>query len=134
MKRINLLSFTVIALTLTINTSFAQTSAKGNVYIEPFDDGRVLNSNDIRFLNSISDRTGDREAIINGKKYSLGQHLTSNEAAVINFAKSRYRKNHPMEKATDARFIDKTRGTLETCDWYTYCTGSNVCYNVWYCD
>jgi hypothetical protein len=135
MKKINFLSvlmaLTFIMASFTVAT--AQNAAKSKPYIAAFDDGRVLNANDIKFLNSISNGKGDKQATVSGKTYKAGQKLNAAEAASLNKAKSDYRKAHKMEKATDAKPIDKSRGQ-ENCYWYLYCDGYGNCYYIWYCD
>ncbi len=135
MKKINLLAILVAAtLTMTsFGTAMAKGSGKAKAYVAAFDDGRVLNANDIKFLNSITNGKGDKEATVNGKKFKSGQKLNANEAAILNKAKSDYRKTHKLEKATDAKPIDKSRGQ-ENCYWYLYCDGYGNCYYIWYCD
>jgi hypothetical protein len=136
MKRINFfIVLLAVVFTMTVNSVSAQ-SPKGKAYIAAFEEGRVLNANDISFLNSISSGTGSREAILNGKKYTVGQRLTFSEANSLNLYKSKYKKNNPtaMAKADDAKPIDKSRGTQETCYWYLYCDGNGTCWYIWYCD
>ncbi len=134
MKKANLLMALAVLLFSSVSYSAAaQGSGAKAKYIEAFDEGRALNSTDIKFLNLISDGNGDRDAIVNGKKYSVGQRLAVEEASALNYAKSKFRKGHPMEKASDAKPINKTV-THENCFWYSYCGGNGNCYYVWYCD
>lgn len=137
MKKINVLAAMLIAALLMrpLNRALAQTHAKskGKLYVEAFDDGRVLTGTDIRFLNSITGNGNDsREAVILDKKFKAGQKITVTDAAMINKAKSDYRKNHKMEKAADGRAIDQN--TYQSCFWYKYNDDRGAQYYVWYAD
>jgi hypothetical protein len=142
MKKINVLAI-LMAFTFML-ASFGPANAQdakkapkpktaSKAYVAAFDDGRVLTATDIKFLNSISNGKGDKSATVNGKTYKAGQKLDATGAAALNKAKSDYRKAHPMQKATDAKPVDKSRGQ-ENCYWYLYCDGSGTCWYIWYCD
>ena len=139
--KINFHSFlmTVIFVTASVCTTSAQKTAhtSGNTaYISEFEEGRVLNANDIRFLNSITNGTdGTRMAMINGKKFTPGQKITNVEAAMINWTKSNFRRHHKtdIEMADNAKTINRSPANAG-CYWYHYCDNSNYCYYVWYCN
>jgi hypothetical protein len=126
----------LIVLTLSLlsyNHVNAQNTHKGGgrAYVDAIDDGRVLTATDIRFFNSITGGGNDsRTTVVFGKKFTAGQHLTSNEAAALNLAKSEYRKKHKLEKAADGKAYNTH--IYESCSWYVY-NGDGE-YYVWYCD
>ncbi len=139
MKKINFVAvlmafaFVLFAMDSAIAQKPSKEKSKGYAYIYQFEEGRTLNSNDIKFLNSITNNTGDKEAVINNKTFKAGQHLNNLEAAQINKAKSNFRKAHKLEKAPDDKQTGKG-ATQDLCWWYVYCNGMGTCFYVWYCD
>ncbi len=139
MKKINFIAvlmafaFVLVAMDSAVAQKQSKDKPKGYAYITQFEEGRILNANDIKFLNSITNNTGDKEAVINNKTFKSGQKLGNLEAAQINKAKSNFRKTHKLEKAPD----DKQTGkgvTQDLCWWYVYCNDMGTCFYVWYCD
>ena len=132
---------TLIVFAGMANLSWAQTQEKSpnGISISKFEAGRILNGDDIKFLNialtpaGATSRGSVTSVNIEGKSYKMNQTLTKEDALNITntIAKSLEVENQ-MITLEGAETPTKARGCYYWC-WYWYCDYYGRCWKYWYC-